>query len=250
MAHIRRHPVDSSKWQVRYIDPNRRERSKTFRRKVDAERFLVQVESQKQRGDWIDPDLSATLFTDWARDWLTTRVHLKPKTYAGYESALRVHILPRFGRTRLDRIDGLSIEEWIADLKASGLSASRMRQSHNVLSQVLKAAVRARYLPANPAEGVSLPRKAKREQLFLSPAQVDQLADAVQDRYEVLIYVLAYGALHGARRQRFGDAGSMSSGADSKWPRACQRSEVTSTSVPPRTTATGPSSSPGSSGRS
>ena len=26
------------------IDPNRRERSKTFRRKVDAEKFLIQIE--------------------------------------------------------------------------------------------------------------------------------------------------------------------------------------------------------------
>ena len=51
MAHIRRHPVDNSKWQARYIDPTGRERSKTFSRKVDAERFLVQVEAQKQRGE-------------------------------------------------------------------------------------------------------------------------------------------------------------------------------------------------------
>ena len=40
MAHIRRHPVDGSKWQVRYIDPAGRERSRIFRRKVDAEKFL------------------------------------------------------------------------------------------------------------------------------------------------------------------------------------------------------------------
>ena len=47
MAHIRRHPVDGSKWQVRYIDPTGRERSKTFRRKVDAEKFLIHTEAQK-----------------------------------------------------------------------------------------------------------------------------------------------------------------------------------------------------------
>ena len=195
MAHIRRHPVDNSKWQVRYIDPTGRERSKTFRRKTDAERYLIHVEAQKQRAEWINPELSSTRFEEWAQGWLATRTHLKPKSFSGYESLLKVHILPRFGATRLDRIDSLSIESWLADLKASGLSASRIRQAHNVLSQILKTAVQARYLPSNPAEDLDLPRKPRREQLFLSPSEVDRLADVVEERYKALIYVFAYGAL-------------------------------------------------------
>ena len=203
MAHIRRHPVDDRKWQVRYIDPNGRERSKTFPRKVDAEKYLIHVEAQKQRAEWINPELSSTLFGDWAEGWLTNRIHLKPKTFSGYESLLKVHILPRFGSSRLDRIDSLSIEEWVADLKASGLSASRIRQAHNVLSQILKTAVRSRYLAANSAEGIDLPRKPRREQLFLSPAEVDQLANEVEDQYRALVYVFAYGAL------RWGEAAAL-----------------------------------------
>ena len=195
MAHIRRHPVDNSKWQVRYIDPAGRERSKTFRRKVDAEKYLIHVEAQKQRAEWINPELSSTLLEDWAESWLANRTHLKPKTFSGYESLLKVHILPRFGSAPLDRIDSLSIEAWIADLKASGLSASRIRQAHNVLSQILKSAVRARYLPANVAEGIDLPRKPRREQLFLTPNEVDRLAREVEDEYRTLVYVFAYGAL-------------------------------------------------------
>ncbi len=203
MAHIRRHPVDQSKWQIRYIDPGGRERSKTFRRKVDADRFLIQVEAQKQRGEWIDPDLSATPFSDWAHGWITTRTHLKPKTLDGYQSLLRNHIIPRFGGVRLDRIDGLAIEQWVADMQESGLSASRIRQAHRVMSQILKAAVRSRYIPANPADGIALPRKPKREQLFLTPVEIDRLADAVDDRYRALVYVLAYGGL------RWGEAAAL-----------------------------------------
>ena len=129
--------------------------------------------------------------------------HPKPKTLDGYHSLLRIHIIPRFGAARLDRIDGLSIEQWIADMQEAGLSASRIRQAHRVLSQILKAAVRARYIPANPAEGISLPRKPQREQLFLMPRQVDLLADEVDERYRALIYVLAYGGL------RWGEAAAL-----------------------------------------
>jgi hypothetical protein len=102
--------------------PHRPGRSKTFRRKVDAAMYLIHIEAQKQRSEWINPEISSTLFEDWAEGWLANRTHLKPTTFSGYESLLRVHILPRFGSSRLDRIDSLSIEDWIADLKTSGLS--------------------------------------------------------------------------------------------------------------------------------
>ena len=148
-----------------------RERSKTFRRKVDAEKFLIQVESQKQRGEWIDPDLAATPFADWAHSWITTRPHLKPKTLDGYQSLLRIHIVPRFGGVRLDRIDGLSIEQWIADMQGAGLSASRIRQAHRVLSQILRPAVRARYLPANPADGIPLSSQAPTRAVVPEPGR-------------------------------------------------------------------------------
>jgi hypothetical protein len=38
------------RWRARYRDPSGRERSKSFARKVDAERFLVAVEDAKLRG--------------------------------------------------------------------------------------------------------------------------------------------------------------------------------------------------------
>ena len=120
-----------------------------------AEKYLIHVEAQKQRAEWIDPELSATPLEDWAQRWLATRANLKPKTHAGYESLLRVRILPRFGRERLDRIDPVSIEGWVADLVAEGLSASRVRQVHRVLSQILKArcepATSPTTLPSEPA---------------------------------------------------------------------------------------------------
>ena len=194
MAHIRRHPVDPSKWQVRYIDPTSRERSKTFRRKVDAEKFLIHIEAQKQRAEWVDPELSATLLVEWAQRWLPTRAHLRPKTYAGYESVLRSHVLPRFGATRLDRIHRVEVEEWVAEL-AKRLSPSRTRQIYQALSAMLNSAVESRYLTVNPVLGIKLPRQIRREQLFLTAEQVNALADATPDQFQTLMYVMAYGGL-------------------------------------------------------
>ena len=195
MAHIRRHPVDKTKWQVRYIDPNGRERSKVFHRKVDAEKFLIHVEAQKQRAEWVNPERAASRFGDWANHWLETRSHLKPKTRAGYESLFRVWVLPAFGDARLDRIDPISVETWITDMKRAGLSPSRIRQAHQALNAVLKAAVKNRYLASNPADGVSLPRISRKEQRFLTSDQLDDLAQAIEEPYGTLVYLLGYGGL-------------------------------------------------------
>jgi len=186
--------VDPSKWQVRYVDPTGRERSKTFRRRVDADKFLIQIEAQKQQGSWVNPDQSATRLEDWAQHWMATRANLKPKTIASYQSLLAVHVLPRFGSMPLDRIQRIQIEAWVADL-ASKLSPSRTRQAHQVLNALLDSAVQARFLAANPAHRVALPRARQREQLFLTAEQVLRLSQTSPDPFRALVLVMAYGGL-------------------------------------------------------
>lgn len=42
-------------YRARYRDPSGRQRNKTFRRKVDAEKYLALIEAAKVRGTWTDP---------------------------------------------------------------------------------------------------------------------------------------------------------------------------------------------------
>ena len=63
MAHIRE--KSPGQWQVRYRDPSNREQARTFRRKVDAENFLVTVEADKLRGTWTDPRLGKITVSEW-----------------------------------------------------------------------------------------------------------------------------------------------------------------------------------------
>ena len=93
MAHVRRHPK-SNRWQVRYRDPNSRERSKTFRRKVDADAFLVTVEADKVRGQWLDPDLAQIPFGEWWARWHAGRVNLRPSSRSRDDSYWRSFTTP------------------------------------------------------------------------------------------------------------------------------------------------------------
>jgi integrase len=92
------------------------------------------------------------------------------------------------------------VREWIAGLIEGGLSPSRIRNAHQVLSQILTTAVEGGRLARNPAAGVRLPKRVEREMLFLDGAQVEALADAIAPHYRTLVYFLAYTG------RRFGQA--------------------------------------------
>jgi hypothetical protein len=102
MAHIRK--KGKGQWQVRYRDPSGTERARNYRRKADAEKFLVTVVADKLRGTWADPRLGKITFGEWLPTWQASRVHLRPSTRAGTESLLRNHVLPYFGVRRLGSV--------------------------------------------------------------------------------------------------------------------------------------------------
>lgn len=95
MASVKR--TASSTFQVRYRDPHGRQRARNFDRKTDAMRFAAAVETDKARGDWMDPRLAKITFKEWADEWLKQLSHLKPKTRLSYETSLRCHVLPVLG---------------------------------------------------------------------------------------------------------------------------------------------------------
>ena len=129
------------------------ERARSFLKKVDASRFAATVEADILRGEWTDPRLSKTTVSEWSERWYRTKSALKPKTLAGYDSNLRVHVLPAFGDYELRHLDRMAVEEWVADLQAFGLGPSAVRQARQVLNSMMKLAVEAGYLLVNPVTG-------------------------------------------------------------------------------------------------
>jgi integrase len=103
--------------------------------------------------------------------------------------------LPAFERAALGRIDTLAVREWIAGLVEHGLSPSRIRNAHQVLSQILAAGVEGGRIARNPAAGVRLPRIVRRDMHFLSARQVQDLAAAIDPRYGLLVRFAAYTGL-------------------------------------------------------
>jgi hypothetical protein len=87
-------------YEARYRDPSGRQRSKQFRRKADAQRFLNDMRSKRDQGQFVDPALGEVKLEPFALRWLDAKRNLKPKTRHSYEDILRARLLPEFGDRR------------------------------------------------------------------------------------------------------------------------------------------------------
>ena len=182
-------------WEVRYYDPDRRLRGRTFKRRVDADRFRAAVEVDKLAGTFADPALGKTPLAEWAGRWQATTVHLRPSTRARDAMLLERFVLPRFGRRHLAAIGQLDVRQWVADLSAQGLAPSTVVKAYQVLGKIMAAAVDAGMLARSPCRAIRLPRVEREETRFLDPAEVARLADAIDPRYRALVLLGAYGGL-------------------------------------------------------
>jgi integrase len=182
-------------YSVRYRDPAGHSRRKVFARKVDADNWLHANETAKQDRRWVDPAAGRERFDEWAERWFATTAALRPSTRHDYRTLLDRQVLPAFAGARLADLDALAVREWLAGLVGGGLSAKRARKAHQVLAQVLDAAVDGGKLARNVATGVKLPKVQRREMHFLDAVQVEQLADAIDLRFATLVRVAAYTGL-------------------------------------------------------
>jgi integrase len=197
MAHIEKRVRNGRvTYRARWREAAGRERVKTFGRRVDAQRFLIEVEDSKLRGAYVDPAAGKVAFAEWAERWYKTTAGLKPSTRHFYRQLLDNQILPTFKSASLAGIDRMMVREWIATLIEDGPGASRIRNAHAVLTMILDSAVDAKRLAINVAANMrGLPRRPELEMHFLDALQVERLAEAIDPRYRLLVLVGAYTGL-------------------------------------------------------
>jgi hypothetical protein len=88
MSHIQKRA--DRRYRARWLDPDGRERSRTFTRKADAERHLAAVEGAKLSGAYVS-DANPVTVGQYARQWAATRPH-RQTTATRVESLISKHI--------------------------------------------------------------------------------------------------------------------------------------------------------------
>ncbi len=202
MGYIQR--ADNGKYKARWRDPEGRVRSKAFDRERDALRHLKLRESEIIRGVYVDDHGGKVTFAEWAEHYyVIAEKRLARTTVARDRSYLANHVLPKWGRTRLDRITKAEVERWVAELGEPGqskrsdgdtLAPATIEKIYQVFRKIMAAAVEDERIPKLPCpKKPPIARKKLKDVRFLDEREVEHLASAIDPRYEATIYIAAYG---------------------------------------------------------
>lgn len=141
MSIRRRETKAGVRYDVQWRLPDRSKRKKTFSSERAAKQFEAKLVTSSATGESVDPRGGRTELESVYRSWIASRPDLSAKVRRGYEDNWRLRIQPRFGNWPIAKIDHESIQRWVNEMSASGLSPRTVRWTHTVLKMTLDYAV-------------------------------------------------------------------------------------------------------------
>lgn len=161
------------------------------------------------KSDKVKPDMR---FGDWLEYWYEThsKPKIRPTTQLGYESRIRLHIVPEIGSIPLNKLTQNDLQQFYARLKKNGrktlterfgegLSDRMVRMCHATCRSALEKAVQDGLIRTNPAIGCKLPPKRAREMQVLDRDELQRFLIQAQAEgyYELFLLDLATGLRRG-----------------------------------------------------
>ncbi|WP_030513622.1 site-specific integrase [Nocardia sp. NRRL WC-3656] len=178
------------RYRVRYVDPDGDERSKSFpdRQKKRADDFLIEVESDKREGKYIDPRGVRKTFRQQAENWYKAQSP-DPATREVLRSRLKRRIYPTLGDLPLGRIQPATIRDWLGVLEEQKLSENYKLALFTIVSAVLDSAKDDRLIRDNPcqAKTVRRPLPASPQIEVWPESRLWAVRDGLAERFAVIV---------------------------------------------------------------
>ncbi|MEV6527158.1 site-specific integrase [Longispora sp. NPDC051575] len=185
-------------YTVYWIDPAKRQRQRSFFKKVDAEAFSTKKARELDTGTYIEPKLGAELVTSLFERWATTR-GLESSSVRQYLSMLNTTIKPYFKTRTIGPLKTADVQAWILWMRdTKKYSATTIQIRFGYLSSALQWAVDNEELGRNPAKRAKLPgkranvrRKAKGTIVVPTLAEIEALIACFDPRYVAMVWLMA-----------------------------------------------------------
>ena len=154
--------------------------------KGDARKVLEQ-RLQAVNGGIHQPESTMTYddFVEqrWKPAMLPTYKH---STRQQFELAQGNHLLPAFGKHRLCDLSKAEVQTFFGNL-LQRLSADTVHGIHRILRRTLSTAVEWSFIQKNPASGVKLPPRRRREPPFIKPEQFQALLAVLPEPVRTMV---------------------------------------------------------------
>ncbi len=169
--------------------------STTFKAKGDASRWLSSIQRDIERGSWIDPAWGAVTLRDYAETWLAQRT-LRPRTVELYRGLLDRYILPGLGASELGELSPRDVRTWhVALLKRGRPGPVTVAKAYRLLRTICETAVSDEMVARNPCNLKGAAVEHSPERPVLTVAEVETLAETIEDRYGALVLLGAWCGL-------------------------------------------------------
>ncbi len=148
-------------------------------RKIASDTLAQKLVSRRRTAQ--TPMRSRVTFRTLAGEWEASVMPMyKHSTQNHRRFMLKKHLLPRFGDLAISDVTRQEIQAYVAHLHRAGYAPRTIDHIHDVLSAILRTAMKWGHLRENPARGVDLPKlKCVRPKWALTTAQAAQLLAAL-----------------------------------------------------------------------
>ena len=141
------------------------------------------LETKRDAGTALEAGTPPTVAV-WLTEYLDTVAarRVRPSTLDRYQSLARVHIIPRVGHHRLDRLQPEHVERMYTAMAGLGLAPATVLQAHRLLSRALKIAVQRGRVGRNVCTLVDAPSLVHHEIQPLSVADARKILTTARAR--------------------------------------------------------------------
>ncbi|MFG1881988.1 tyrosine-type recombinase/integrase [Micromonospora sp. NPDC049102] len=181
-----------------WMDPDRRQRQRSFRRKVDAENFRTRKERELDTGTYLETERGAETVAALFERWATTR-GLENSSVRQYRSMLNQAVRPYFKARTTGVLKLADIQAWILWMRDTKKYQPQTIQTRfGYLSSALQWAVDNDELGRNPAKRAKLPgrranvRRVVKEKIVVpTRVEIEALIAAFDPRYTAMAWLMA-----------------------------------------------------------
>src|SRR5919206_1758251 len=180
-------------YEIRYLDSSGKRRWAVVHGSLDdAKAKRAELTLRRRRGERLEP--ARQTFEQYAWAWLE-RQPVRERTREVHSWALREHLIPYFGRRRLDQITVDDVAGFIAAMRRKGLRGSTTLTALRPLSRILAHAARRGAIPVNPCNQLERGERPRlddqRPKRILTLEEMQALIAAADcDQYRCLLELL------------------------------------------------------------
>lgn len=177
-------------WEARITLDNGRRKSIDAKTRQEAARRLAAAVRDRDNGALVVADKLSV--EQYFNSWLAvTKATIRPRSWETYESYVRLHFLPSFGRMMLTKLTAQHLQLLYAKKLEEGLTTTTVHHLHTILHKALNNAMRLGLIQRNVCDLVDPPRMRHHEMTTLSEEQARLLLTTASGKRLEALYVLA-----------------------------------------------------------